>query len=91
MHFESQKELFEYVRKYDTGSIPVLNEILRDYNLRFIEIDELVKLIFNKDILIIDARSPKEFEETHIPGAVNFPVMDNEERHNVGLVYKKYS
>ena len=91
MRFESQKELYEYVRKYDTGSIPVLNEILRDYNLRFIEIDELEKLIFNKDILIIDARSPKEFEETHIPGALNFPVLENEERHNVGLVYKKYS
>lgn len=91
MHFESQKELFEYVRKYDTDSIPALNEILRDYNLRFIEIDELEKLIFNKDILIIDARSPKEFEETHIPVAVNFPVLANEERHNVGLVYKKYS
>jgi len=91
MHFESQKELFKYVRKYDTGSIPALDEILRDYNLKFIEIDELEKSIFNKDILIIDARSPKEFEETHIPGALNFPVLDNEERHNVGLVYKKYS
>lgn len=91
MHFESQKELFEYVRKYDADSIPTLIEILRDYNLRFIEIDELEKLIFNRDILIIDARSPKEYEETHIPGAVNFPVLANEERHNVGLVFKKYS
>ncbi len=91
MRFDSQKELFEYVRKYDLKSVPSLDVILRDYNQEFIEIDELEKLIFDKDILIIDARSQKEFDEMHIPGAVSFPVLTNEERHDVGLVYKKYS
>ncbi|MDR2015947.1 MAG: tRNA 2-selenouridine(34) synthase MnmH, partial [Azoarcus sp.] len=36
---------------------------------------------------IIDVRSPAEFAEDHIPGAMNCPVLDNEERHEVGLLY----
>jgi len=38
---------------------------------------------------IIDARSPAEFEIDHIPGAINCPVLDNEERHIVGTLYKQ--
>lgn len=40
---------------------------------------------------IIDVRSPYEFAEDHIPGAINFPVLDNEERHKVGIIYKQIS
>lgn len=36
---------------------------------------------------IVDVRSPAEFEEDHIPGAINWPVLSNEERHDVGLLY----
>ena len=36
---------------------------------------------------IIDVRSPAEFAEDHIPGALNCPVLNNEERHEVGLLY----
>lgn len=36
---------------------------------------------------IIDARSPAEFEEDHIPGAINCPVLDNEERTIVGTLF----
>ena len=38
---------------------------------------------------IIDARSPAEFARDHIPGAVNCPVLDDDERHTVGTVYKQ--
>ena len=38
---------------------------------------------------LIDARSPAEFAEDHIPGAVNSPVLDNEERVRVGTLYKE--
>lgn len=38
---------------------------------------------------VIDLRTPKEFEEDHIPGAMNFPILTNEERHEVGTLYKK--
>lgn len=40
---------------------------------------------------IIDARSPGEFEEDHIPGALNLPVLDDEERARVGTIYKQVS
>lgn len=33
---------------------------------------------------IIDVRSPSEFAEDHIPGAINLPVLNDEERHLVG-------
>lgn len=35
---------------------------------------------------IIDVRSPSEFEEDHIPGAINLPVLSDEERHEVGAL-----
>ena len=36
---------------------------------------------------IIDARAPSEYAEDHLPGAVNLPVLDDEERAEVGTVY----
>jgi tRNA 2-selenouridine synthase len=41
------------------------------------------------DGLFIDMRSPLEFVEGHLPGAVNIPVFDNEERIEVGTLYKQ--
>jgi tRNA 2-selenouridine synthase len=41
--------------------------------------------------MIIDVRSPAEFEEDHIPGAINLPVLDNEERAKVGTIYVQES
>ena len=40
---------------------------------------------------IIDARSPAEFADDHLPGAVNWPVLDNDERREVGTEYKQVS
>jgi tRNA 2-selenouridine synthase len=40
---------------------------------------------------IIDARSPAEFAEDHIPGAINLPVLDNEERARIGTIYTQVS
>ncbi|MCX8519923.1 MAG: rhodanese-like domain-containing protein, partial [Rhodoferax sp.] len=40
---------------------------------------------------IIDARSPAEFDQDHIPGAINCPVLDNQERIQVGSLYKQSS
>ena len=36
---------------------------------------------------IIDVRSPSEYEEDHIPGAINLPVLTDKERHEVGLLH----
>jgi tRNA 2-selenouridine synthase len=40
---------------------------------------------------IIDARSPSEFAEDHLPGAVNCPVLDDAERALVGTTHKQQS
>ena len=40
---------------------------------------------------IIDVRSPGEFAEDHIPGAINLPVLDDVERERVGTLYKQVS
>ncbi len=40
---------------------------------------------------IIDTRSPAEFAEDHVPGAISCPVLDNEERAQVGTIYKQVS
>ncbi|NCF47888.1 MAG: tRNA 2-selenouridine(34) synthase MnmH, partial [Alphaproteobacteria bacterium] len=39
--------------------------------------------------MIIDVRSPAEFAEDHIPDAINMPVLNNEERAEVGTIYKQ--
>jgi len=40
---------------------------------------------------LIDARSPAEFAEDHLPGAVNWPVLDDEQRRIVGTLFKQVS
>ena len=40
---------------------------------------------------IIDVRSPGEFVEDHVPGAVNLPVLDDAERAEVGTIYVQSS
>lgn len=37
--------------------------------------------------MVIDVRSPSEFAEDHLPGAVNLPVLDDAERAEVGTEY----
>ena len=40
---------------------------------------------------IIDVRTPLEFVEDHIPRSVNYPVLTNKQRHEIGLKYKENS
>ena len=38
---------------------------------------------------VADVRTPAEFAQAHIPGAVNLPLFSNEERVQVGTTYKQ--
>jgi tRNA 2-selenouridine synthase len=38
---------------------------------------------------VIDVRSPSEFADDHIPGAINLPVLNDQERAEVGTIYKQ--
>lgn len=52
--------------------------------------DDNTELIYAADYdLAVDVRSPGEFEEDHVIGAINCPVLDNEERAIVGTIYKQ--
>jgi len=46
-------------------------------------------LSLRNDLPVVDVRSPLEFHEGHMRGAVNIPLLDNEERIAVGTDYKQ--
>jgi tRNA 2-selenouridine synthase len=49
--------------------------------LEFLELSEAIK--------IADVRSPSEYSFGHIPGSVNIPLFDDNERAAIGIKYKK--
>lgn len=51
-----------------------------------ITVEELIR---SKEYLPIDVRAPIEHEEASIPGSVNIPLFTNEEREEIGILYKK--
>ncbi len=56
--------------------------------LQLTAISDLDSLDFDT---IIDVRSPAEFAEDHVPGAINLPVLSNTERAHIGTIYKQVS
>jgi len=38
---------------------------------------------------VIDARSEGEFDEDHLPAAINWPTLNNDERREIGTLYKQ--
>jgi tRNA 2-selenouridine synthase len=46
---------------------------------------------FNDYDLIIDARSPHEYGESHVPNTTNFYALSDEEHKEVGTIYKQIS
>ncbi len=49
------------------------------------------KFLREKSAILIDVRTPKEFEAEPIPGAINIPILSDEERVVVGTAYKQQS
>jgi tRNA 2-selenouridine synthase len=56
--------------------------------LTFTSLDEILNHGFDT---VIDVRSPAEFAEDHMPGAINLPALDNAQRAKVGTIYKQVS
>ncbi|SFU05170.1 tRNA 2-selenouridine synthase [Algoriphagus locisalis] len=54
---------------------------------QLISLDEFWSL--REQFPMIDARSEGEFEQSHIPGAFNIPILNNSERIVVGTLYKE--
>ncbi|UFT99355.1 tRNA 2-selenouridine(34) synthase MnmH [Radiobacillus kanasensis] len=51
--------------------------------------EELYKRKAHQQHTIVDVRSPKEFHQSTIPGSLNIPVFTDEERSEVGTIYKQ--
>jgi len=45
--------------------------------------------ILRAGIPLLDVRSPGEFARGAIPGAINLPILDDDQRHAIGIQYKK--
>ena len=58
--------------------------------LEILSIDDFYKGI-NDYELIIDARSPKEFESSHLPIAKNLFALDDTQHHEIGEMYVQHS
>src|SRR5690554_3601449 len=50
-------------------------------------IDDVLTL--RSSLPLVDVRSEKEFEDGHMRMAVNLPMLNNDERREVGIVYKQ--
>jgi tRNA 2-selenouridine synthase len=76
---------------------PVLNLanwLPRHYNARLSEETLVVDCVtFDESYLathcVVDVRTPLEYAEDHIPGALNVPLLTNEERVEIGTLYKQ--
>jgi len=55
--------------------------------MQIIIVEEFMTL--KKSLPVVDVRSPAEFIEGHIPGAINFPIFEDDERAIIGTIYKK--
>lgn len=57
--------------------------------MKTLNIDEFITRSVGHPIL--DVRSPAEFTQAHIPGAISFPLFNDEQRKIVGTTYKQIS
>lgn len=56
-----------------------------------VHVEELLNLMRTGKVTAVDVRSPQEFREATIPGSSNIPLFDDEERKEIGILYKQVS
>lgn len=54
--------------------------------VKYLEVDEFWQKA--SELPVLDVRSPSEFAQGHFPNAINLPLFDDEERANIGTLYK---
>lgn len=69
-------------------SLPRAHAIWQGMAVTLTSLHDLAALGFDT---IIDVRSPSEYAEDHVPGAISLPVLDDAERARVGTIYKQDS
>ncbi|GEM_PF-1745578 len=76
-----------YFEKIDINKF--LKSIGGEFVKNAITVREFLELIEKENVIIVDARSPREFEEETIPGAINIPLFLDEEHTLIGKIYKQ--
>lgn len=66
-----------------------LRPMIPPYKIK--KIDAFLREFDPRRQILIDARTPAEFAEDHVPGAINLPVLNNQERAEIGTLYKENS
>jgi len=87
MDLENEKSDKEEINTNDSNNNEKTQEIT--ISIPYFTVKEYEESQIEKFDEIIDVRTPLEFEEDRIPGAVNLPVLSNEERVTVGTLYAK--
>lgn len=57
---------------------------------QILSIDDVLNDLQHRARPIIDVRTPAEYEQDHLPGAVNHPVLSNEQRVLVGTINRQF-
>jgi tRNA 2-selenouridine synthase len=83
---KSDQEILSHWDERSLEGLPTFDSIVPK-NLPLVPIEEVLKT--REKYWILDVRSEKEFTESHLPHAVSFPILDNKERREVGLLYKQ--
>lgn len=55
--------------------------------INYINIDSFIKT--RNNALVVDIRTPAEFQKGHVPGAINLHLFNNDDRVKVGTLYKQ--
>lgn len=89
---DQQEELSTIIKRIQSYELPQvdINELCSP--CPSVDISQTLRQLNSKDnSCILDVRSESEFAESSIPGAHNIPLFNDEERHNVGLLFKQQS
>lgn len=54
-----------------------------------VKVKEMLEIVQGTRAVLVDVRSPGEFADMTIPGSINIPIFDNEERAEIGTLYKQ--
>ncbi len=54
-----------------------------------ITIEQYLQERAEKPLLMVDVRSPSEFKEASVPGSINIPIFTDQERAEIGTIYKQ--
>ncbi|TWI70296.1 tRNA 2-selenouridine synthase [Desulfobotulus alkaliphilus] len=94
---DQQEELALLCRRIQDLDLPELRQDLIAPEVRDISRKSFGEMLRrhlchgNADCLVLDVRSESEYEKDAIPVALSMPILNDRERHEVGLLYRRHN